>query len=847
VTQTATARSTARVSGRIPPHNLDAEESLLGAMLLSREAVAAALEARIKPEDFYKPAHGHVFEAIHVLYGQGEPVDPITVAEELRRADVLDGVGGTAALLRIQNSTPVSANASYYAKIVEDLALLRRLIAAAGEITEMAYDVPDEVGDALDRAESLVFEVAERRVTDSLRELGSILHTTLDQLEALYDRGSSLTGVPSGYLDLDELLLGFQPSNLIVVAARPGMGKTSFALGGAMHVAIETRRPVAFFSMEMSHLELTQRLLSGEARVDSTRLRRGNLTDTDWPRISQAVGRLAEAPFFIDDNPHCTVMEMRAKCRRIKAREGDLGLVVVDYLQLMSSPRRAENRQVEVAELSRGLKILARELEAPVMALSQLNRGVESRQDKRPMLGDLRESGCLTAGTRVVRADTGELVTLGALLEAGATDVPVATWDPDLGMTVGRMTHVFPSGVKPTFRLELASGRRVEASANHPFLTPDGWRRLDELCVGGVVGVPERLPVTRSALPVRLPAGDLRLLAEGLGDDVVVGEASVDLGVRRPDDALVAAGERRGWRLIGRRGHWRLAPGRRTSHDDTPAVWFRGHGLDRHRSLRALPPVVAGLADDDVRRFLAGVAVVLLPDVDGLDGLAVPNRRLAEELQVLHDRLGVPTRLQPVVRADGRPVTLLLAARPAPAAPAPAPALAGSVVPAARVAVAEPGRTLVGVGAGGGRSRAAAAAPAVVAPLAASAAAGATAAVADPFAGADLGAAARASGAAPGVRWDPVTAIRPLGRRPVFDATVPGTHCFVADGVIVHNSIEQDADVVMFIYRDEIYNTDSPDRGVAEVIVAKHRSGPTGAVRLAFLDHYTKFANMARE
>ncbi len=241
--QTAAARSTARVSGRIPPHNLDAEESLLGAMLLSREAVAAALEARVKPEDFYKPAHGHVFEAIHVLYGQGEPVDPITVAEELRRADVLDGVGGTAALLRIQNSTPVSANAGYYAKIVEDLALLRRLIAAAGEITEMAYDVPDEVGDALDRAESLVFEVAQRRVTDSLRELGQILHTTLDQLEALYDRGSSLTGVPSGYLDLDELLLGFQPSNLIVVAARPGMGKTSFALGGAMHVAIETAPP----------------------------------------------------------------------------------------------------------------------------------------------------------------------------------------------------------------------------------------------------------------------------------------------------------------------------------------------------------------------------------------------------------------------------------------------------------------------------------------------------------------------------------------------------------------------------------------------------------------------------
>jgi replicative DNA helicase len=395
-------RTAARQTGRVPPHNVEAEESLLGAMLLSREAVAVALEQRIKPEDFYKPAHGHIFEAIHLLYGQGEPVDPITVAEALRRADVLEGIGGSQALLRIQNATPASTNAGHYARIVEDLALLRRLIGAAGEIAELAYDEPDEVGDALDRAETLIFEVSQRRVTDSMRDLGQVLEISLDQLEALYDRGSSITGIPSGYKDLDELLLGFQPSALIVVAARPGMGKTSFALGAAVHAAMESRKPVVFFSMEMGHVELTQRLLASEARVDSTKLRRGNLADNDWPRISQAVGRLAEAPFFIDDNPHCTVMEMRAKCRRIKAREGDLGLVVVDYLQLMSSSRRSENRQVEVAEMSRGLKILARELEAPVIALSQLNRGVESRQDKRPLLGDLRESGSIEQDADVV-------------------------------------------------------------------------------------------------------------------------------------------------------------------------------------------------------------------------------------------------------------------------------------------------------------------------------------------------------------------------------------------------------------------------------------------------------------
>jgi len=428
------------------------------------------------------------------------------------------------------------------------------------------------------------------------------------------------------------------------------------------------------------------------------------------------------------------------------------------------------------------------------------------------MLGDLRESGCLTAGTRVLRADTGQLVSLGELLEQGATDIPVATWDPGSGMAVGRMTHVFPSGVKPAFRLELASGRQVEASANHPFLTPDGWRRLDELVVGTVVAVPERLPVAGPA--GRLPAADLRLLAEGLGDDVVVGEATVDLGARRPAGAVARAAAGRGWRLTRRRGRWLLAPGWRAGAV-TPAAWFRGHGLDRHRTLRTLPPVIAGLGPDDLRRFLADVAAVLRPEVPGLDAVAVPNRRLAEELQALHDRLGRPTRLQAAVTGDGRPVTYLLASA---AVPVREPATVATPAPARL-----PRPALVAVGAG--------AAP-----------------------GPDIDDPERSPGGGrsgcadrPGLRWDPVVAVHPLGQRPVFDATVPGTHCFVADGILVHNSIEQDADVVMFIYRDEIYNVESPDRGVAEVIVAKHRSGPTGSVRLAFLDHYTKFANMARE
>jgi replicative DNA helicase len=387
--------------GRVPPHNLEAEESLLGAMLLSKDAIAIAVET-VQAADFYKPAHAHLFEAIVTLYGAGEPVDVTTVAEALRRAGVLDGLGGKQAILRIQVGTPAASNAGFYARIVADHALLRRLVAVGSEIAELGYTLPDDITAVLDRAESLVFDVANRRQTTSLRAIHATLQDSLAHLEALFEHDGETTGIPTGYRDLDEVLLGWQSSNLIVVAARPGQGKTAFALGSAVHAALHVGRPVVFFSLEMGYLELTQRILAAEAGINSRLLRTGRIPESDWSRISHAVGRLAEAPLFIDDNPHLTVMDMRAKCRRLKATHGDLGLVVVDYLQLMSTPKKAENRQVEVSELSRGLKLLARDLEVPVLALSQLNRSLEYRADKRPMLADLRESGALEQDADIV-------------------------------------------------------------------------------------------------------------------------------------------------------------------------------------------------------------------------------------------------------------------------------------------------------------------------------------------------------------------------------------------------------------------------------------------------------------
>ncbi|MFV0526341.1 MAG: replicative DNA helicase [Acidimicrobiales bacterium] len=385
----------------MPPHNLRAEESVLGAMLLSREAIAEVVEV-LEPDHFYKPAHGHLYDAIISLYGSGEPVDAVTVADELKRAGLLDEIGGPAVLLDFQATTPAISNAAHYAKIVEEHALLRRLILVSNEIAEDAYSVPDDVEQAVDDAESRVFEVAQRRVTDTTKAIRDLLPANLDRIEMLYDRGESITGLSTGYLDLDEKLAGLQPNALYVVGARPAMGKTAFALGMAANSAMKDQRPVLIFTLEMGQLELSQRLLCSDALVDSGRVKTGRLDESEWNRITHAVGRLAEAPIFIDDNAHTTVMDIRAKARRLKSRQGDLGMVIVDYIQLMSGRSSAESRQVEVSEISRNLKILARELEAPVVALAQLNRGLEQRTDKRPMLSDLRESGSLEQDADVV-------------------------------------------------------------------------------------------------------------------------------------------------------------------------------------------------------------------------------------------------------------------------------------------------------------------------------------------------------------------------------------------------------------------------------------------------------------
>ena len=384
-------------SARIPPHSNEAEESVLGSILLSSDAANEVFD-RLSSDDFYVPAHQAIFEAISHLYNQNQPIDAVTVADVLRRAEELDKVGGVSYLTRILDAVPTAANINYYAAVVEEHGLRRRMLRAGAEIGELALTLDEEIETVIDTAEQKMLAVAEKRVGEGLEALGELFKGTLEHLEDLESRDSELTGVSTGLLDLDKKLAGLQKSNLVIIAARPAMGKSALATNIASHVALN-HGPVAIFSLEMAREEIVTRLLCTHAKIDSMKLRTGQL-GSKWPDLVKAANFLYKAPIYVDDAAQVTVTDIRAKCRRLKRKAG-LELVVVDYLQLMQGSNR-ENRQQEIAEISRNLKNLARELAVPVIGVSQLNRGLESRNDKRPQLGDLRESGAIEQDADVV-------------------------------------------------------------------------------------------------------------------------------------------------------------------------------------------------------------------------------------------------------------------------------------------------------------------------------------------------------------------------------------------------------------------------------------------------------------
>jgi len=869
------------VFDRQPPQDITAEQSVLGGMLLSKDAIANVVEV-LRTEDFYRPAHQALFNCILDLYGRGEPADPVTVSAELERRGELLRIGGAPYLHTLISIVPTAANAGYYAEIVAAKAVLRRLVEAGTRIVQLGYHGADgaDVDEVVDRAQAAVYEVTERRMSEDYVALEELLQPTMDEIDAIASRGGVSVGVPTGFVDLDAVTNGLHPGQMVIIAARPGIGKSTLGLDLARSCSVTHGMASVIFSLEMSRTEIVMRLLSAEAKIRLSDMRSGRMSDDDWTRLARRMGEISEAPLFIDDSPNMTMMEIRAKARRLRQRH-DLRLIVVDYMQLMTSGKKVESRQQEVSEFSRHLKLLAKELEVPVVTISQLNRGPEQRTDKKPMLADLRESGCLTAGTRILRADTGAEVTLGELLASGERNVPVWSLDERLRLVAQPLTHAFPSGRKEAFRVTLRSGRVVEATASHPFLTRDGWLPLGELARGSRVAVPRSVPE-----PLKVeswPESHVVLLAHLIGDGSFVRRwplryASTDeANLQAVSDAAATFGITavRDEHEAARRTSLRLsAPFRLTHGERNPiAVWLDELGLFGLRSYeKFIPDRVFGLPRAQVALFLRHLWATdgCLRHPKGSARrvqvcYATTSRRLADDVAHLLLRVGVVSRIAVARRPGCRDsyhvsVTDLggqraflsdsdAGCRGAREAAGTRPwevphGLVGDTnvdtVPTevwgrVRPVVVERGMTQeaisAGVGAkfcgntpwkrGAGRAR--------------------LTRIADVREDSDLHLLATND-----VLWDEIRSIESIGEQSVYDATVLGTHNFVANGIDLHNSLEQDADMVMLIHRPDAWERDDPRAGEADLILAKHRNGPTATVTVAHQLHYSRFNDMAR-
>jgi replicative DNA helicase len=859
---------------RTPPHDVAAEQCVLGGMLLSKDAISDVIEV-IRATDHYRPAHQLVHEAILDLYGRGEPADAITVANELTRRGEIARVGGAPYLHTLIASVPTAANAGYYARIVRERAIMRRLVEAGTRIVQFGYAGDADADDLVDRAQAEVYAVTDNRMGEDYHSLSEIMPGALDEIEAIGSHGGVLTGVPTGFADLDALTNGLHPGQMIVIAARPAIGKSTLALDFARAAAIRHNIATVLFSLEMGRNEITMRLLSAESRVPLATMRNGQMNDDDWARLARRMGEVADAPLYIDDSPNMSLMEIRAKCRRLKQRN-DLKFVIIDYLQLMSSPKRVENRQQEVSDMSRSLKLLAKELEVPVVALSQLNRSPEQRGDKKPLLSDLRESGCLTEGTRILRADTGSEVSLGDLLASGERNIPVWSLDDRLRMVPRVMTHAFPNGTKEVFRVRLTSGREVEATANHPFLTLDGWRPLGELAAKSRVAIPRQTPAPLH--PQEMPEPELVMLAHLIGDGSFVRNQPIRYA--STDEANLAAVTEaalyfgitaiRDYHPAARCTSLRLpSPYHLTHGRHNPiAGWLDSMGLFGLRSHeKFIPQQIFSLPRDQLAFFLrhlwatdGSVTVTKSGGVRVYYGTT--SERLARELQILLLRFGIVGRLYAVGNVYGHPqwtidvkgvkdqrqflddigahgrrgLTVMQAQRRLDTMTAAGrfDTIPSGVWERVEQVMKERSFTLSRIQAAVG-SRSSGDLNANMCPTRTR-----IGRIAQVLEDAQLAMLATSD-----VYWDTISSIDSIGYQPVYDATVLGTHNFVANGINLHNSIEQDSDVVILLHREDFYERESPRAGEADLIVAKHRNGPTATVTVAFQGHYSRFVDMA--
>jgi replicative DNA helicase len=858
-------------TGVAPPHSLEAEQSVLGGILLSDRAMyGLVIEEGLKPTDFYRDRHRAIYEAMLALYHDSEPIDVLTVSEHLRSTGRLEEAGGKASIDELTGGVPNLGGIRRYAQIVREHALMRRLLSTTYEIQASVLNHQASPRDLVEQAERAMLEVAHDDRQKDFRTIDEILDDELRKMEKLSREGTSLTGTPSGFRDLDEITGGFQPGNLIVIAARPSMGKSALVTNIAENAAIDYGLPVALFSLEMSETELAQRFVASQGRIKGDELRKGRVPDSKWPKILQASAKLASAPLFIDDSSDVGIIEIRAKARRLHQQQ-PLGLIIIDYLQLLRADGRIESRVQQVGEMSRGLKILARELHVPVIALSQLSRAVESRTDKRPMLSDLRE--CVTGETLVTLAD-GRRLPIAALV--GQSPDVVAIGDDDRVRVAGT-DQVWKVGLRPVLELRLASGRRLRATREHRVRTGHGWQRLGELTAGDRVALARRLPEPEHS--ERWPDDRVILLGHLIGDGSYLTHQPLRYTTASEDNSAAVAGaaERQFGATVrrheGRNWHQLVISGNGNRwHPAGVGLWLRELGIWNQRSAeKRVPEAAFRLADDQIALLLSHLWAT-----DGTIWLGMsPSKRqqtrvafttvgegLARDVAALLLRVGIVARINTLVQHTGTK-------------------LFNVVVSGA----ADQRRFLSRVGGAGSNAEQAAALKTALAATqtntnvdtlprevwekvrASMRQRGITQREMAAMRGTSYGGTSHfrfapsrtmlagyaelldddglASLCDGDLFWDRVVAVDDAGQEEVYDLTVPGPSCWLADGIVTHNSgqIEQDADLVAFIFREEYYDKETERAGIADIIIAKHRNGAIGEVELTFAKEYPKFLN----
>ncbi len=858
---------------RTPPHSVEAEQAVLGGLLLDTAAWDQVGDS-VGAEDFYRPDHRLIFEAIAELVAQSKVCDVVTVSEQLDRIGKLQDAGGLAYLGTLARDTPTAANVRAYAQIVRERALLRALVSVGSAIAASVFsDDGMSARDLVNQAEQRVFEIAERgtRRSDGAQSVRTMLPALIDKIDDWHANPDKMRGIATGFTDFDHKTGGLRGGDLVIVAGRPSMGKTTLAINMAENVALDqnVRGSVLVFSMEMPAEQLMTRMLSSVGGVPLHDIRSGRISDQDWVRITSATNQLAEARLFIDESPGLTPTELRARARRVK-REHGLDMVVVDYLQLMQVTGTKENRATEISEISRGLKALAKELNVPVIALSQLNRSVEQRESKKPVMSDLRE--CVAGDTLVCLTD-GRRVPIRELV--GSTPEVWAV-DEQQKVVAARSDLVWSVGRKQTLSVQLASGRSIRATAEHRLLAGTGWATVSQLAVGDRVALSRRVP--QPAQVQSWPDHHLVLLGHLVGDGSYLTHQPLRYTTASEENsaAVRAAAEAFGCRVTRHagRGAWHQLVISGNGNRWQPAgvgAWLKGLGIFGQRSHeKRLPPEVFTLADRQIALLLRHLWAT-----DGSVTLRKPGQRgaarvyfatcsqvLANDVAALLLRLGIVASIRCVHAGAGRPMYTV------------------------DVSGADAQKQFVSTVGGMGPR------------------AGAVDRLAENLGGmqrnpnvdtlpVEVFAQVRAQMSARGVStramarmrgtsyggtshfrfapsrrtlasyaqllevpelqtwadsdlfWDRITGIEPQGEEEVFDLTVPGPASWLADGVVTHNSgaIEQDADMILFIYREEVYDKNTPRKGVADIDLAKHRNGETAYFPLTFQGQFTRFQN----